>query len=196
MIIRIRSFTNRIYIISVNSNDTVKTIKDKIQEAEGISLDQQNLIFLGKELKDEYFISDYKIRGNSTINLVLKLRYGRYNSIKENPIEEEKRIKEKEEKKLNFIFDFEGQSYSFSYDQNMTIKEMLTDFLSKINSKDTPEEFNFMYNSYLLCNHFSKKIKEIFRPYIGIFSSKHFVIKIIERGKVMGGNKWILVNIN
>ncbi len=66
----------------------------------------------------------------------------------------------------------------------MTIKEMLTDFLSKINSKDTPEEFNFIYKTYLLCNHFSKKIKEIFNKY-----SPNNVIKITERENVIGGNK-------
>ena len=189
MKIHIRSLTSKIYDISVNSNDTVKTIKDKIQEVQGFPLDQQSLIFGGNLLKDEYFISDYDITENSTIHLVLKLRGGSCNYIKDNPIEEEKRIKEKEEKKLIFIFEFEDQSYCFSYDQNMTIKEMLTDFLSKINSKDTPEELYFMYNGHLLYRDFSKKIKEIFRPYKGIFSSKHFVIKIIERGKVMGGNK-------
>ena len=183
MKIHIRSLTSKIYDISVNSNDTVKTINDKIQEAEGIPLDQQSLIFGGNLLKDEYFISDYDITENSTIHLVLKLRGGSCNYIKDNPIEEEKRIKEKEEKKLNFIFDFGGQSYSFSYDQNMTIEEMLTDFLSKINSKDTPEKFNFIYKSCLLGCHLSKKIKEIFKY------NPNNVIKITEREQVMGGNK-------
>ncbi len=64
MKIHIRSLTSKIYDISVNSNDTVKTIKDKIQEAEGIPLDQQRLIFGGNLLKDEYFISDYNINEN------------------------------------------------------------------------------------------------------------------------------------
>ena len=76
MKIHVRTLKNHIYDISVNSNDKVKTIKDKIQETEGIPPDQQRLIFGGNLLKDEYFISDYNITENSTIHLVLKLRGG------------------------------------------------------------------------------------------------------------------------
>ena len=111
MKILIRTLTNEIYDgISVNSNDTVKTIKDKIQVALGIPPYQQRLIFNGYLLNDENFISDYNITENSTINLVLKLRGGL--SIKDNPIEEEKRSKEKEER-INFLFKFEDKKFFF-----------------------------------------------------------------------------------
>ena len=184
MKIHIRTLTNEIYDgISVNSNDTVKTIKDKIQETIGIPPDQQRLVFSGNLLKDENFISDYNITENSTIHLVLKLRGGMCISIKDNPIEEEKRSNEKEER-INFLFKFENKEFFFSYNENLTIKEMLSNFLSNINSKETPEELTIIYNCHLLNRAFSKKIKEIFRK-------KNFlnVIKIIDITGVIGGNK-------
>ena len=179
MKILIRTLTNEIYDgISVNSNDTVKTIKDKIQVALGIPPYQQRLIFNGYLLNDENFISDYNITENSTINLVLKLRGGL--SIKDNPIEEEKRSKEKEER-INFLFKFEDKKFFFSYDKNWTIKEMLTNFLSKINSKETPEKLTIIYNSHLLNRLFSKKIKETFRN-----KKDPYVIKIINDYGLVG----------
>ena len=81
-------------------------------------------------------------------------------AIKDNQIEEEKRRKEEEGRKKFFKFCFEDKEYFFSYEENLTIKEILTDFLSKINSKETPEKCHFIYHSYLLNQHFSKKIKK------------------------------------
>ena len=184
MKIHVRTLKNHIYDISVNSNDKVKTIKDKIQETEGIPPDQQSLIFSGNLLKDEYFISDYNITENSTIHLVLKLRGGRCMAIKDNQIEEEKGRKEEEGRKKFFKFRFEDKDYFFSYGENLTIKEMLTDCLSKIDSKENPENCHFIYHSYILNQHFSKKIKEIFRKKEDLYT-----IKILGINCIPGGNK-------
>ena len=185
MKIRVHTLTNKIIDISVNSNDKVKTIKDKVQETIGIPPDQQSLIFSGNLLNDEYFISDYNIIEDSLIFLVLRLRGGSKISIKDNPIEEEKRRKEEERKIFCFNFRCEYKDFCFSYDGNLTIKEMLTDFLSKINSKETPEKLIFIYNSHLLHPQiFSKKIKDYFgqkRPY--------YIITIRKTNQVIGGSE-------
>ena len=181
MKIHIRTPNNHIYDISVNSNCTVKTIKDKIQEVEGIPHDQQRLIFDGNILEDEHFISDYNITENDIIILILRLRGG---MVINNPIEEEKSKREEERKIFNFKFDSGNEVYYLKiYDGNLTIKDLLNNFLSKINSKDKPETLNFLYRGYLLNVKFSKKIQEIFYRKEPIIT-----IKVSEANQVMGGN--------
>ena len=208
MKIIIQTLLNKKLCISLNSNDKIKTIKNKIQENEGIPSDQQYLIFGGNKLEDEHFISDYNITENSKIYLVLRLRGGS-KAIKDEPINikddygrifrqekyqlDNKKIdlqlknesKEKEKREEYFFkFLYQDKIFNFSYDGNLTVKEMLTDFLNRIGSKETPEEMCFMSDCYILNNkRFSKKIHEVFK-----YRNK-FIIKVREQGGIIGGNK-------
>ncbi|GBC14474.2 hypothetical protein GLOIN_2v175987 [Rhizophagus irregularis DAOM 181602=DAOM 197198] len=72
----VQTLTGKSITICVDFSDTIYYVKEKIQDKEGIPLGQQKLIYAGMLLEDDCTLSDYKIKNESTLNLILRLRGG------------------------------------------------------------------------------------------------------------------------
>ncbi|KAJ8683889.1 hypothetical protein QAD02_019681 [Eretmocerus hayati] len=78
MEIFIKSLTGETITFKFEASDDIKKVKNMIQNTEGISIDQQRLIFGGKSLENDRSILDYNIQSGSTLHLTLSLRGGGY----------------------------------------------------------------------------------------------------------------------
>ncbi len=75
MQIFVKTMTGKtITLLDVKPSDTVDDLKTKIQNADGIPSDQQRLIWAGRQLEDGTTVSEYGIKNECTIHLVLELR--------------------------------------------------------------------------------------------------------------------------
>ena len=70
----IKNLSGKISAIPCKSTDTIIIIKEKAEEQIDLPVDEQRLIYGGKQLEDEKTLADYNIKHLSILHAVLRLR--------------------------------------------------------------------------------------------------------------------------
>lgn len=73
MKVSVKTLTGLTCEYEVGDDDTVENLKDIVMGDQGIPMDQQRLIFDGKQLEDGRSLSSYGIMDDAIVHLVLRL---------------------------------------------------------------------------------------------------------------------------
>lgn len=74
----VKTLTDKTVTIAVDLSDTILEVKKKVHDIECVPIDQQRMLFAGRELENDKTIEELRICYESTLHLVLRLRGGMY----------------------------------------------------------------------------------------------------------------------
>lgn len=67
-IIFMKTLKGKVFTLVVDPTVTIKDVKAKIWDLEGIPCDQQKIRFIRRELEDRHTLGDYNAQNKSTLN--------------------------------------------------------------------------------------------------------------------------------
>ncbi|ELP90422.1 ubiquitin, putative [Entamoeba invadens IP1] len=76
MLLIVRRLTGREFTIEAESCNTISDIKEKISKSEGLKVPEITIAYMGQQLEDTKTLTDYNIRPESKLYLVMRLRGG------------------------------------------------------------------------------------------------------------------------
>ena len=122
----VKTLPDKVYKIYIDNEKTVKDLKKEIEERLDFPINNQRLIFVGKELEDNRTLLDYKIYDESTVILGMKLNNEEnYKEEKKNELQKNVNKKEKEKNIINlFIKNQNGHSFNLISESNNNIKDI------------------------------------------------------------------------
>lgn len=72
-----KTINGRTFVLEVEPSDTVKKLKQMIEDADGIPWQAQRLVFGGKQMEDPRTLSDYQLAEGYCVHVILRLKGGR-----------------------------------------------------------------------------------------------------------------------
>nr|XP_047140271.1 ubiquitin-like [Hydra vulgaris] len=72
----VRSLTGSILAFKLNADMTILQLKKEIEDKQHIPVDQQRIVYQGKQLEDNNTLGYYEISDNADLHLVTRLRGG------------------------------------------------------------------------------------------------------------------------
>ncbi len=73
MQIFVKTLVGKSLTIDVSASTTIRQVKEQVNSKEGIAVDEQRLVFAGKQLEDAQTLSECGIENQNTLHLVLTL---------------------------------------------------------------------------------------------------------------------------
>ncbi|MGG5292275.1 ubiquitin-like protein [Pseudomonas shirazensis] len=74
MQITVKNLTGKTFTLEVQPSDTIQAVKAKIQQSEGISQEEQRLLFAGKQLDNAKTLSDSNVQSGAKLDLLPHLQ--------------------------------------------------------------------------------------------------------------------------
>eukprot|EP00798_Chlamydomonas_sp_ICE-L_P004524 gene4521-14686_t len=68
----VKDLNGKTYAVYAHATDMIDALKARIQDSQGIPIDQQRIIFAGKQLEDDWTLEDCRLVDQSTVHLVLR----------------------------------------------------------------------------------------------------------------------------
>ncbi|CAF1139422.1 unnamed protein product [Adineta ricciae] len=154
-LIFLKILTGQTVTFEVTPHMKVQDLKKLIEEAEGICIDQQRIIFSGMQLEDSKTLSDYNIQKECTLHLVLRLRGGMYHftsgrqDFETFPVASSNAIKKVLAFKLSNIHGTKQLSLSELQDSLLQGKAILSSLYQEINEFYIPDSISNLRNMIL-----------------------------------------------